>query len=269
MKKQGFQHAKALGQNFLSDEQILSDIVAVSGVTPEDAVFEVGAGMGDLSFFLAQSCRKLLSVEVDDRLLPFLKLKLNGLNNVDILHSDVQKLNLVQLLAPLPPLRVVANLPYYLTTPLLETFFHLEVPLLSVSVMVQKEAGQRVLAGPKEDGWGPLPILIRVKAEPRIALNVPSHCFTPPPKVDSVFLHMPFRQQPLVPVERQPAFFRLVRLAFAKKRKTLLNNLMPGYGLSRTEAEEMLAACGFSNTIRAEEMDIPDFALLLDKLPRE
>ena len=136
MKKQGFQHAKALGQNFLSDEQILSDIVAVSGVTPEDAVFEVGAGMGDLSFFLAQSCRQLLSVEVDDRLLPFLKLKLDGLNNVDILHSDVQKLNLVQLLAPLPPLRVVANLPYYLTTPLLETFFHLEVPLLSVSVMV-------------------------------------------------------------------------------------------------------------------------------------
>ncbi len=267
MKKQGFRHTKSLGQNFLSDEQILSDIVAVSEVTPQDAVFEVGAGMGDLSFFLAQNCRKLVSVEVDDRLLPFLKLKLSDFHHVEILHSDVQKLNLNELLAPLPPLRVVANLPYYLTTPLLESFFHLEVPLQSVSVMVQKEAGQRILAGPKEDGWGPLPILCRVKAEPRKALDVPSHCFTPPPKVDSVFLHMPFREQSLVPKDKQPAFFRLVRAAFAQKRKTLLNNLMPGYGLSRSETENMLAACGFPLTIRAEEMDIPDFLTLLQYLP--
>lgn len=267
MKQQGFRHAKALGQNFLSDEGILSRLVEAAEVGPQDTVFEVGAGMGDLSFFLAKACGKLISVEVDGRLLPFLKLKLSGFDHVDILHGDAQKLDMQALLAPYAPLRIVANLPYYITTPLVESFLQLPLPLLSISVMVQKEAGQRILAGPGEDGWGPLPILCRVKTEPVKALDVPAACFTPPPKVDSVFLHMPVRQKPLVPKEKQPAFFRLVRLAFAQKRKTLLNNLMPGYAIPRPQAEAILAACGFAPTIRAEQMDIPDFLTLLEQLP--
>lgn len=263
MKKQtGFHHAHDLGQNFISDEALLDQLVSIAGVTREDAVFEVGSGMGDLSRRLALAARKLVTVEVDERLLPFIRLKLDQLDNAELVHADVQRLDLNEMLRPMQPLRIVANLPYYLTTPLMERFLMLDVPLQSISVMVQKEAAQRLTARPKKEGWGPLAILAQVKTAPEERLFVPRASFTPPPKVDSVFVHLPVRQEPLVEKQHMKGFLRVVRAGFSNRRKTLLNNLMPAFGLSRPETEELMNGLHFAPTLRAEEMDIGDFEAL-------
>lgn len=263
MKKQtGFHHAHDLGQNFISDEALLDQLVSIAGVTREDAVFEVGSGMGDLSRRLALAARKLVTVEVDERLLPFIRLKLDQLDNAELVHADVQRLDLNEMLRPMQPLRIVANLPYYLTTPLMERFLMLDVPLQSISVMVQKEAAQRLTARPKKEGWGPLAILAQVKTAPEERLFVPRTGFTPPPKVDSAFVHLPVRQEPLVEKQHMKGFLRVVRAGFSNRRKTLLNNLMPAFGLSRPETEELMNGLHFAPTLRAEEMDIGDFEAL-------
>lgn len=263
MKKQtGFHHAHDLGQNFISDEALLDQLVSIAGVTREDAVFEVGSGMGDLSRRLALAARKLVTVEVDERLLPFIRLKLDQLDNAELVHADVQRLDLNEMLRPMQPLRIVANLPYYLTTPLMERFLMLDVPLQSISVMVQKEAAQRLTARPKKEGWGPLAILAQVKTAPEERLFVPRASFTPPPKVDSAFVHLPVRQEPLVEKRHMKGFLRVVRAGFSNRRKTLLNNLMPAFGLSRPETEELMNGLHFAPTLRAEEMDIGDFEAL-------
>lgn len=263
MKKQtGFHHAHDLGQNFISDEALLDQLVSIAGVTGEDAVFEVGSGMGDLSRRLALAARKLVTVEVDERLLPFIRLKLDQLDNAELVHADVQRLDLNEMLRPMQPLRIVANLPYYLTTPLMERFLMLDVPLRSISVMVQKEAAQRLTARPKKEGWGPLAILAQVKTAPEERLFVPRASFTPPPKVDSAFVHLPVRQEPLVEKRHMKGFLRVVRAGFSNRRKTLLNNLMPAFGLSRPETEELMNGLHFAPTLRAEEMDIGDFEAL-------
>lgn len=263
MKKQtGFRHAHDLGQNFISDEALLDQLVAIAGVTKEDSVFEVGSGMGDLSCRLALAAKKLITVEVDERLLPFIRLKLDKMDNAEVVHADAQKLNLDEMLRPLAPLRIVANLPYHLTTPLMEQFLLLNAPLRSISVMVQKEAAQRLVARPRQEGWGPLAILAQVKTLPKEKLFVPRACFTPPPKVDSAFVHLPARETPPVEARHMKGFLRVVRAGFSNRRKTLINNLMPFFGLSRPEAEDILNALHFAPTLRAEEMDIGDFEAL-------
>ncbi len=269
MKKQtGFRHAHDLGQNFISDEALLDQLVAIAGVTKEDGVFEVGSGMGDLSCRLAMAARKLVTVEVDERLLPFIRLKLDKMENAKVVHADAQRLDLETLLKPLQPLRIVANLPYYLTTPLMEKFLLLHVPLRSISVMVQKEAAQRLVARPRETGWGPLAILAQIKTAPEERLFVPRACFTPPPKVDSAFVHLPARETLPVEAQHMKSFLRVVRAGFSNRRKTLINNLMPFFGLSRPEAEDILNTLHFAPTLRAEEMDIGDFEALRAALDR-
>ena len=250
---------KSLGQNFLTDEDILQSIVTSANITPQDTVFEVGAGMGDLSAILAQKCAQLVTVEVDDHILPFARLRLESFDNVRVIHGDIRRLHLAEILEPLGPFKIVANLPYYLTTELIEMFMLLPQPVKSVSVMVQKEAGQRVLAGPGEEGYGPLSILCQVKATPQTALDVPARYFNPPPKVDSMFLHMPVRSTPPVPQEEQTIFLQTVRAAFSQRRKPLLNTVMPFFRLERGAAEAVLKACGRPLNVRAEEMQISQF----------
>ena len=260
---------KSLGQNFLTDEGILGSIVHSAAINKEDTVFEVGTGMGDLSRVLAGACGQLVTVEVDAHVLPFARLKLQEFDNVRIIQGDIRRLNLAEILDPLGAFKITANLPYYLTTELIEMFMLLRQPVASVSVMVQKEAGQRVLAGPSQDGYGPLSILCRVKAAPQKALDVPARYFSPPPKVDSMFLHMPMRSTPLVPGEEQPFFFRTVRAAFSQRRKTLLNNLMPSFHLERQAAEAVIKDCALPLTVRAEEMGIPQYLAICRRLKRQ
>lgn len=260
MRKQtNFRHAHDLGQNFISDEALLQKLVGLACVTKEDGVLEVGSGMGDLSYCLAKAAKQLITVEVDERLVPFIRLKLEKEENVQLICADALRLDMDALVEPIAPLRIVANLPYYLTTPLMEKFLSVKTPVRSISVMVQKEAALRLTARPRETGWGPLAILAQITTEPETKLSVPRTCFTPPPKVDSAFVHLPTRAEPLIKEQDRPAFLRVVRASFSNRRKTLINNLMPFFGLSRPQAESLIEGLHFSPTVRAEEMDIADF----------
>lgn len=263
-KDAGFRHDKSLGQNFLSDGKLLDTLVDLSGVTEWDGVLEVGAGMGDLSERLAARAENLTTVEVDERLHPFVRLKLEKYPRARLIADDVRKVNLPALMEGMGgSVRVVANLPYYLTTPLMEAFMTPRVPALkSVSVMVQKEAGRRLLAGAGEDGRGELAVLCEIKAVGRAVLDVPAECFTPPPKVDSVFIRFDMRETPLVAPDKQADFMKLVRAGFAKKRKTLLNNLLAGTGMARADIEGIIEQANLPPTVRAEEIGAKEWLSL-------
>ena len=265
-EKGGFKAKQALGQHFIKDEALLDRLVAHCDVGKQDAVFEIGAGLGGLTAAIARHTRQVISLEVDPQLLPILAVTLHGVNNVQIVQADVMQADLAQLLAPLGPFHVIANLPYYLTTPILNLLFRLPLPVLSINVMVQREAAARVIAAPGTPSYGPLAVLAQYRAAPRVVMDIPAGAFTPPPKTDSVFICMPLRDTPAVPVRDEARFFRLVQAAFAMRRKTLLNNLMPAFGISRQQAAEAIEKAQLSPTIRGETLSLQEFARLADIL---
>lgn len=265
-EKGGFKAKQALGQHFIKDEALLDQLVAHCDIEKQDAVFEIGAGLGGLTAAIARQTRQVISLEVDPQLLPILAVTLYGVNNVQIVHADVMQADLAQLLAPLGPFHVIANLPYYLTTPILNLLFRLPLPVLSINVMVQREAAARVIAAPGTPSYGPLAVLAQYRAAPRVVMDIPACAFTPSPKTDSVFICMPLRDTPAVPVRDEARFFRLVQAAFAMRRKTLLNNLMPAFGISRQQAAEAIEEAQLSPTIRGETLSLQEFARLADIL---
>ena len=261
-----FHHKRSLGQNFITDEALFAQLVDLSGVGEGDAVLEIGAGAGGMTKELARRCRKILAIEVDGTLLPILHVALEKFKNVQLVHGDVLRLNLLELTAPLGDFHIVANIPYYLTTDLMNLLLSSPMPIRSISLMVQKEAAQRMVARPGEEGYGMLSVKAQYYYDPAIVLDVPACLFTPPPKVDSAFVVMPRRIQPPVNVLDEAVFFRVAASAFAMRRKTMEHNLIASFHLSRTQARSLLAQCDIPEEARGETLGLDDFAALANSM---
>lgn len=268
-----FHHKHALGQNFIEDEALLEQLADYSLVSQEDCVLEIGPGFGALTKPLAKRAYQVISLEIDQTLLPILNVTLEGYRNARVIQGDVMRTNLSALVKEVFPenrtLRVAANLPYYITTDVL-TKLLFELPQArSIAVMIQKEVGDKLLSRPGDEGYGPLAILCQYLCDVQRAADVPAACFNPPPKVDSSFMVLIRRDAPLYPVNSDAVFFRLIKAAFAMRRKTLVNNLVSGFSLSRENALRILTDAGLDERVRAEELTIEQFCTLSNQLSND
>ena len=265
IRESGLRYKQSLGQNFLYDDELLAALTEAAGVTDSEDVLEIGPGCGSLTKHLCRAARKVLSVELDERLIPLLEAFLAGEKNWRVVQGDIMAVNLRETTAELQaPFAVVANIPYYITTPLIQRLLTSGLPVSRLALMVQKEVADKILSGPGEEGWGPLAVRCQYLCEPRRAMEVPAACFTPPPKVDSTFVVMPVRKEPAVRVKDEEMFFRVVNAAFALRRKTLLNGLCAAFRTERAEAAAWLEAAGIDPMIRGERLSIADFGRLAD-----
>ncbi|MBR3109065.1 MAG: ribosomal RNA small subunit methyltransferase A [Clostridia bacterium] len=264
--KKEFHPKRSLGQNFLTDDTLFKQLVDLSGVGKEDAVLEIGAGAGGMTKALSARCRQVIAIEVDETLLPILRVALDKCKNVQLVHGDVLRLNLPELTAPLGPFHIVANIPYYLTTDLMTLLLGSDMPIRSINLMVQKEAAQRMVAQPGEEGYGMLAVRAQYFYDPQIMLDVPACMFTPPPKVDSAFVVMPRRDKPPVDVSDETLFFKVASAAFAMRRKTMENNLIASFRVSREQAKDWLSQCGIPDGARGETLSLRDFAALSEAI---
>ena len=265
LKKHGFSFSKKYGQNFITDYNLLRAIVSDAGVTRDDTALEIGAGAGTLTRALAESAGRVVAFEIDPSLSPVLDESLAGLNNVEVIMDDVTKWTDAELddLTG-SDYKVVANLPYYITTPLLFTFLERENKPSSVTVMVQKEVAERICATPEKGDYGALSVAVALRGKANITRIVKRDCFTPAPNVDSAVIRIDL--DPAAPTDR--SLYELVAKSFAMKRKTLVNNLSAGYAIPKPFAAELLVALGFSPTVRAEQLAPSDF-IRLDKAIKE
>lgn len=260
-------YKQGLGQNFIYDETLLEELVRLSGVGPEDDVLEIGPGSGSMTKYLCQAAHHVLSLELDERLLPMIRAFLAPYPNFELHQGDAMTVNLPQLTAELrQPFSVVANIPYYITTPLINLLLGSGLSLKSLALMVQREVADKILAVPGEEAYGPLAVRCQYYCEPVMAMEVPAACFTPVPKVDSAFVLMPLRDKPPVDVADEKTFFRVANAAFAMRRKTMVNNLCSAFHLERDTACAMLEACGLDPRIRGERLSLDDFARLSHQL---
>ncbi len=267
IRDSGLRYRHSLGQHFLYDEALLRELVELSGVTAEEDVLEIGPGVGTLTRPLCEAARKVLAIEVDGRVIPLLKAYMAGADNLTVLEGDVMRLNLAEATAALrAPFAVVANIPYYITTPLVSRLLAEDLPVSRLCLMVQKEVAEKMLASPGEDGWGPLAVRCRYLCEPYLARSVPAACFTPPPKVDSAFVVLPRRKEPPVKVKREKDFFRVAGAAFALRRKTMLNCLCAAFRMEREEAKAWLDRAGLDEKVRGEDLTMEALAMLADEL---
>ena len=265
IRESSLRYKQNLGQNFIYDEDLLALLVEDAGVTAEDDVLEIGPGAGSLTKHLCDRAGHVLSLELDERLIPLLGAFMAGRENFTLVQGDVMTADLEKITAPLrKPFAVVANIPYYITTPLITRLLSSGLPLSRLALMVQKEVAEKILSKPGEDGWGPLAVRCQYFCEPVLARTVPAACFTPAPKVDSAFIVMPVRETPAVNVRDEKDFFRVVTAAFALRRKTMTNALCAGLRLERAEALEMMAAAGLDERIRGERLTLEELAALSD-----
>ncbi|MGN7313257.1 16S rRNA (adenine(1518)-N(6)/adenine(1519)-N(6))-dimethyltransferase RsmA [Alkalicoccobacillus gibsonii] len=272
LQKHGFQLKKSLGQNFLIDTNILTNIVEAAEIDEETGVIEVGPGIGALTEYLARKAKKIVSIEIDQRLLPVLADTLSPYSNAEVVHSDVLKLDLDQLIkdkfSDVKQVKVVANLPYYVTTPILMRFLEGKVDVTSITVMIQSEVAHRIAAVPGTKEYGALSIAAQYYAEAERVMTVPASVFVPPPRVDSAVLHLRVRNEPVAKVIDERYFFEVFHASFANRRKTILNNLVHNLGPKERKAdiEEALAEAVIDAKRRGETLSIQEFAALSDAL---
>lgn len=273
MEKYGFSVKKSLGQNFIVDPNILSNIVAASDIDENTNVIEVGPGIGALTEHLARASKEVIAFEIDDRLLPVLADTLSPYDNVSIVHSDVLKIDLQQTLPEMidldEPLVVVANLPYYITTPIIMHFLETPVRIDGLTIMMQKEVAERITAAPGSKAYGSLSIAIQYYMEAEVAFIVPKTVFIPQPNVDSAIIKLTRRATPSVKVKNEKSFFALVRSAFVQRRKTLWNNLLIRYGKEDVIREKLIQALETANIDpkrRGETLSLAEFARLSDAI---
>ena len=268
----GLAPKKNFGQNFLTDAFVLGKIVNAAGVDSSMTAIEIGPGLGALTAELAKRAGKVLAVEIDGGLIPVLEETLSAYGNVRLVHGDVLKLDLAALLAEENAARacLVANLPYYITTPIVFRVLESRLPLESMTVMVQKEVGERMRALPSSKAYGAVTVMIRYYADVELVANVPPNCFFPRPNVDSAVVKLMLLREPRVAVADEAFFFALIHAAFAMRRKTLVNCLSAdeALGIGKAEAAAALAACGLSESVRGEALDIHDFARLAAALKK-
>ena len=267
IRESNLRYKQSLGQNFLYDENLLAELTAEAGVTKDEDVLEIGPGCGSLTRHLCDAANRVLAVELDERLIPLLQAFLDEKKNLTVVQGDVMALNLGEVTKDLKkPFAVVANIPYYITTPLIKLLLTGGLPVSRLALMVQQEVADKILASPGEEGWGPLSILCQVLCEPRLAVRVPAEMFTPPPKVDSAFVVLPLRETPAVEVKDREMFFRVANAAFAMRRKTMLNNLCATFRAERAQALAWMEAAGLDEKVRGEKLTIAELARLADAI---
>lgn len=272
LSRHGFHFSKALGQNFLINPGVCPRMAAECGAQGCKGVIEVGPGIGVLTWELSQVAQKVCAIELDSRLFPVLEETLAGRDNVKIIPGDVMKLDLNQLIRQEfggGPVCVCANLPYYITSPVILRLLEEGLPLTSITVMVQKEAAQRLCAAPGERECGAVSVAVHYRSQPKLLFQVGRGSFLPPPKVDSAVLRLDLRQEPPVSVADEDWFFRVSRAAFAQRRKTAANSLSATLGLPKPQVEQALAAAGAAENVRAERLTLEQLAALANALLRE
>ncbi|MDY3908412.1 MAG: 16S rRNA (adenine(1518)-N(6)/adenine(1519)-N(6))-dimethyltransferase RsmA [Eubacterium sp.] len=271
LQKHDFHFQKKYGQNFLIDTHVLDKIVEAADVSEEDFVLEIGPGIGTMTQYLCEHARQVLAVEIDRNLIPILQETLSSYDNVDILQGDILKQDIGAIAEKYnggQPIKVVANLPYYITTPIIMGLFESRVPLANVTVMVQKEVADRMRAEPGTKEYGALSLAVQYYAEPYLAANVPPNCFMPRPKVGSAVIRLSARQKPPVEVKDEKLMFRLIRAAFNQRRKTLQNAITNSGELnfSKEETGQAITSVGLNPSIRGEKLGLAEFAALADEL---
>ena len=267
LKKYNFTFQKKFGQNFLIDTHVLDKIIAAAEITKDDFVLEIGPGIGTMTQYLAQAAGKVAAVEIDKALIPILEDTLSSYDNVTVINEDVLKLDIVKLAQERnggKPIKVVANLPYYITTPIIMGLFESHVPVQSITVMVQKEVADRMQVGPGTKDYGALSLAVQYYAKPYIAANVPPNCFMPRPKVGSAVIRLECHEEPPVQVKDEKLMFRIIRASFNQRRKTLANGLKnsPEISLSREGIEQAIAELGKGASVRGEALNLEEFATL-------
>ncbi len=273
LQKHEFQFKKKFGQNFLIDPHVLDKIVDAAQITKDDFVLEIGPGIGTLTQYLCENARQVLAVEIDDKLIPILKETLQPYDNVEVLHGDILKQDIQQIADTYndgKPIKVVANLPYYITTPIIMELFESHVPLANVTIMVQKEVADRMKAEPGTKDYGALSLAVQYYAKPYIAAFVPPNCFMPRPNVGSAVIRLDCLARVPVEVHNEKLMFRLIRASFNQRRKTLQNGIANSAELSFTkeQAARAIEQAGFDVRIRGEKLGLEEFARLADELER-
>lgn len=267
LQKYGFQFQKRFGQNFLIDDTVLDRIMDAADIGPDDCVLEIGPGIGTMTQRLARRARRVIAVEIDQNLIPILEDTLGEFDNVRVINQDVLKLDLNRLVAEEnggKPIKVAANLPYYITTPIIMGLFEEHVPIVSITVMVQKEVADRMQAGPGSKDYGALSLAVQFYSRPEVAANVPPNCFIPRPKVGSAVICMHCYETAPVDVADEGLMFRLIRASFNQRRKTMLNSLKnsPELNFSKEEIGLALEKAGLRPDIRGEALTLEQFARL-------
>ncbi len=271
LQKYNFVFQKKFGQNFLIDTHVLDKIIRAAEITKDDFVLEIGPGIGTMTQYLACAAGKVAAVEIDRALIPILEDTLDGYENVTIINNDILKVDIAKLAEEEnggKPIKVVANLPYYITTPIIMGLFEKHVPLKSITVMVQKEVADRMQTGPGSKDYGALSLAVQYYAEPYIVANVPPNCFMPRPKVGSAVIRLERYEEPPVNVLDEKLMFRIIRASFNQRRKTLANGLKNSAELDFTkeEIETAIECLGKSTSVRGEALTLEEFAKLSDEL---
>ena len=271
LQKYNFSFQKKFGQNFLIDPHVLDKIIAAAEITKDDFVLEIGPGIGTLTQYLAEAAREVVAVEIDSTLIPILEDTLSAYDNVSVINEDVLKVDLRKLAEERnggKPIKVVANLPYYITTPIIMSLFESHVPLKSLTVMVQKEVALRMQAGPGTKDYGALSLAVQYYASPYLAANVPPNCFMPRPNVGSAVIRLTRSGETPVQVKDEKLLFRLIRASFNQRRKTLQNGLVNSQELDFTKEQvaAAIATLGVSPSVRGEALTLEQFAALANAL---
>lgn len=269
IQQNDFRFQKRFGQNFLIDENVLSNIITSSEITKDDCVLEIGPGIGTMTQALCEAARHVVTVEIDSNLIPILQNTLKTYDNVTIIHSDVLKLDLndvIQKYNDGKPVEVVANLPYYITTPIIMGLFESHAPIRSITVMVQKEVADRMQSLPGTKDYGALSLAVQYYSKPEIIQLVPPNCFIPRPNVGSAVIRLLRYPESPVSVSDDRWMFQLIKAAFGQRRKTLLNSLSSGAGVPKDATIKALQNMQLSETIRGEALTLAQFAELADQL---
>ena len=273
LQKYNFSFQKKFGQNFLIDTHVLDKIIQSANITKDDMVLEIGPGIGTMTQYLAQAAGKVIAVEIDKNLIPILEDTLSDYDNVTVINEDILKVDIAKLAEEKNggrPIKVVANLPYYITTPIIMGLFESHVPVVSITVMVQKEVADRMQVGPGTKDYGALSLAVQYYAKPYIVANVPPNCFMPRPKVGSAVIRLTRHAETPVQVDDEKLLFQIIRASFNQRRKTLANGLKNYEGLSfgKETIEAAIAECGFSPSVRGEALSLEEFAKLANVLGR-
>lgn len=273
LQRYGFNFQKKYGQNFLIDTHVLDKIIGAAQIGPDDFVLEIGPGIGTMTQYLAEAAREVVAVEIDTKLIPILQDTLKEYDNVTVLNEDILKVDIRKIAEEKnggKPIKVVANLPYYITTPIIMGLFESEVPLDSITVMVQKEVADRMQVGPGTKDYGALSLAVQYYAEPYIVANVPPNCFIPRPAVGSAVIRLTRYQEKPVKVNDASFMFKIIRASFNQRRKTLQNGLYNSSELliPKEKTVAALEEMGLTPTIRGEKLSLEEFAQLSDILGR-
>lgn len=274
LQKYNFNFQKKFGQNFLIDEHVLDKIIRAAEITKDDYVLEIGPGIGTMTQYLACAAREVTAVEIDRALIPILEDTLKEYDNVSVINEDILKVDIAALAKEKNggrPIKVVANLPYYITTPIIMGLFESHVPLESITVMVQKEVADRMQVGPGTKDYGALSLAVQYYAEPYIVANVPPNCFMPRPAVGSAVIRLTRHQKPPVEVMDEKLMFRLIRASFNQRRKTLANGLKNSgeLNLSKEVITAAIEKLGKGSSVRGEALDLEEFARLTNIIKEE